>query len=126
MSAREGSNLRQYVLYSESVAVPVGSEPAQFIGVNASGVPAANAYGITNVSRDGSVSVVLLGVMPAKVKNGATFAKGAAVTTDANGELIPATTATSVLGIALEAITVASNEYIEVFVNTSPVVAVAP
>ena len=123
MAAKDGNNLRQFVLYSESIKTAVGSEPARYLGVNFAGVPAANASAVSNVSRDGSFSAVMLGLMPVRVKNGATIAKGQAVSTDANGHLIPATALTGILGIALEAVTNASDVYIEVFVNTSPVVA---
>lgn len=123
MAAKDGNNLRQYVLYSESISTAVGSEPARYIGVNFAGAPAANAVAVSNVSRDGRFSAVMLGLMPARVKDGATITKGQAVSTDSNGHLIPATALTGILGIALDSVTTASGDYIEIFVNTSPAVA---
>lgn len=124
MPANSGTNLRQYPLLSTTVEVPVGSEPAQYIAVTLDGTTSAtNARGVSNVSRDGFVTVVLNGYMPCKVKNGQTIAKGASVASDANGELIVATALTGALGVALESVTVANNEYIEIFVNPRPVLA---
>lgn len=119
MPAKSGQYLRQYSLLSTTASVAVGTEVDSYLGVNLAGAVAANALGVSNVTREGAVNIVLLGQMPIKVKDGVTIAKGGPVTTDAAGLLIPATNATQILGYALDAVTSASGDYIEIVVNPS-------
>lgn len=123
MSATNGDFLRQYSVLSTTVEVTVGSEPDLYLAVDLSGAPAADARGVVSNSREGLITVVLLGQVPVKVANGETIAIGDPVAANADGELIAQTAATDSLGIALDAVTTASGEYIEVFVNPRPYVA---
>jgi hypothetical protein len=126
MPAKSGQYLRQYQIFSTGATVTVGSEPASYLAVNLAGAPSVNARGVTNVSREGYVNIMLLGQTPCKVANGVTIAKGGLVSSNANGELIPATHETDILGIALDAVTVAANDYIEILVNPQPARPAAP
>lgn len=125
MSAKSGDFLRQYTLLTTTVPVTVGSEPDLYLGVNLAGALSANARGVVINSREGFVTVCLLGQVPVKVKDGATIAAGAPVGIDANGEAIAAVATGDVLGIALGGVTSASGDFIEVAVNPQPYIAAA-
>lgn len=120
MPAKSGEYLRQYSLLSASVEVAVGSEPALYTAVDLLGAPSINARGVVLNSRDGFINVCTLGTAPVKVANGATIVKGNPVSINATGEVIAALPARSTLGIALESVTAASGDFIEIYVSPQP------
>lgn len=117
MPAKSGDYLRQYSLLSTTAEVAVGSEPALYTAVNLSGAPSVNARGIITNSREGAVTITTLGQVPVRVADGVSITKGAAVSVNSSGFVIPQAAATDTLGIALDSVTTASGEFIEVFVN---------
>lgn len=117
MPATDGNYLRQYSLLSKTVEVTAGSEPALYLAVDLLGALSASARGVVINSREGLITVCMLGQVPVKVKDGETITLGSPVSVDANGEVIAQTAATDTLGIALEEVTAASGQYIELFVN---------
>jgi len=123
MPAKSGDYLRQYSLLSTTAEVTVGSEPDLYLAVNLAGATSVNARGVVTNSRDGFVTITTLGQVPVKVADGATITKGASVAVNANGEVIAQTAATDSLGVALESVTTASGDFIEVFVNPQPYIA---
>lgn len=125
MPAKSGDFLRQYSLLSTTAEVTVGSEPDLYLAVNLAGATSVNARGVVTNSRDGFVTITTLGQVPVKVADGATIVKGAPVAVNANGEIIAQTASTDSLGVALDAVTTASGDYIEVYVNPQPYVAAA-
>lgn len=117
MPAKSGDYLRQYSLLSITSEVTVGSEPALYTAVDLAGVPSVNARGIITNSRDGFVTITTLGQVPVRVADGVSITKGAAVSVNAQGQIIPQGAAADTLGIALENISGASSDFIEVYVN---------
>ena len=123
MSAKNGDFLRQYSLLSTTVAVTVGSEPNLYTAVNLSGAPSVNARGVVLNSREGYINVCTLGQVPVRVANGVSITAGSPVSVNSSGQIIPQAAAADTLGIALESVTTASGDYIEVFVNPRAYVA---
>lgn len=112
------------VISSITVPVTEGSEPALGTAVNISGAPSVSARGVVFNSRNGYITVALLGQIPVKVATGQTIVAGSPVAVNASGEIIVATATTNVLGIALESITSApAGSFLEVFVNSKPYIA---
>lgn len=111
------------VISSITVNVAEGSEPALGTAVDLAGAPSASARGVVFNSRNGYITVALLGQIPVKVADGQTISAGAPVASNASGEIINATATSNVLGLALESITSADNAYIEVFVNPKAYIA---
>lgn len=122
MPAKSGNYLRQYSLLSTTAEVTVGAEPALYTAVNLAGAPSVNARGIVVNSRDGFLTICTLGTAPVRVANGATIVKGASVAVNSSGFVIAQTAATDSLGIALESVTSANGDFIEVYVNPQPFV----
>lgn len=120
MPAKSGDYLRQYSLLSTTAEVTVGSEPALYTAVNLSGTPSVNARGIITNSRDGFVTITTLGQVPVRVADGATIVKNSPVAVNSSGFVIAQTAATDSIGVALEGITSASGDFIEIFVNAKP------
>ena len=106
------------VISSITVSVTEGSEPALGAAVNLFGVPNPSARGVVYNSRNGLVNIATLGQIPVKVLDGQSISAGAAVmASDSSGCIEEATTNSNVLGIALEAISSANNDFIQIFVN---------
>lgn len=112
------------VISSITINVAEGSEPPLGTAVDLAGSPSASARGVVFNSRNGYITVALLGQIPVKVANGQTISAGAPVSSNANGEIINATANSNVLGFALEDITASNNSYIKVFVNVRPALGV--
>lgn len=123
MAAKSGQYLRIYGLLHTTAEVALGSEPENYYAVDASGAYSDEALGVVEVTRDGFVSICVLGQMPCKVENGATFVAGDALTTNEAGEVKKATAGDNVLGIALEPVTNALDLFAEIFVKPVPTVA---
>ena len=123
MSAKNGDFLRQHTLLTTTASVTVGSEPDLYTAVTLAGAPSINSRGVVVNSRDGFVTICTLGQVPVKVADGATITKGAPVSINANGEIIAQLAARDTLGFALEGVTSASGDYIELFVNPRAYVA---
>lgn len=123
MPAKSGNYLRQYSLLSTTAQVTGGAETALYTAVNLNGAPSVNARGVITNSRDNFVTITTLGQVPVRVADGASITKGAPVSVNSSGFVIPQGAGADSLGIALETVTSASGDFIEVFVNPQPFVA---
>lgn len=117
MPAKNGDYLRQHSLLSTTVEVAVGSEPELYTAVNLAGAPSVNSRGVVTNSREGFITITTLGQVPVRVADGVNIAKGAPVGVNASGFVVPQAAASDTLGFALDSVTAASGDYIEVYVN---------
>ena len=117
MPAKSGDYLRQYSILSTTAEVTAGAETALYTAVNLAGAPSVNARGVVTNSREGAVTITTLGQVPVRVADGATIVKGNSVAVNSSGFVIAQTAATDSLGVALESVTNASGDFIEVYVN---------
>ena len=122
MPAENAQYLMKYNVLSVTAEVTVGAEPAIGLATDLDGATSVNARGVVLNSRDGFVTISILGQVPVKVADGETIAKGDPVSVNAIGELISNAATLDVLGMALEGVTSASGDYIIVAVNPQPYV----
>jgi subtilisin family serine protease len=72
------------------------------LAVGLDGLPSADARGVVFNSRDNYFTVALLGTAVAKLAAGVTLTAGQLVSSNANGEIIPAVAGAKVLGYAVK------------------------
>ena len=117
MPTKNFSYAPEGVISSITASVTEGSEPALGTAVNVFGVPSTSAIGVIHNSRNGFVTIALLGQIPVKVADGQSISAGAMVASNSSGRIENATATSNVLGYALEGVDLANGDFIQIFVN---------
>lgn len=104
---KKGINVPKYEVLSVTVTTAVGSEPALYRAVDATGAYSATPLGVVTNSREGAATVCVEGIVPLMLAAAQTLAVGASVKTNAQGYGLALTGSGTevVVGTALDAVT---------------------